>query len=123
MSSIKEDLTFEIGFYEGVLKRLPSDFLTVEILGSLYTEMGMIDEGLRMDRLATSLEPGNATARYNLACSLALKRKLAEALGELHKAVKLGYDDVEWMLKDPDLEGLRVLPEFRRIVEMVRGES
>ena len=74
------DPAFEIGFFESVLRRDPNYSEVIEILGGLYTKMGRISDGLRMDRRLVRLQPGNHTAHYNLACSLALCRRKAEAL-------------------------------------------
>jgi hypothetical protein len=75
-----------------------------------------------MDRRMVRLEPDNATAHYNLACSLALTRRRADALRELRRALDLGYDDFRWMQQDPDLASLRDDPEFRALFPAV-GKS
>lgn len=106
------DHEFEIGFFESVLRRNPSYADVVEILGGLYTKHGRIADGLRMDRKLVRLMPENATAHYNLGCSLALVKRKAEALRALEKAVELGYRDHEWMEQDPDLDSLKNHPAF-----------
>lgn len=116
----KEDLNFEIQFYEGVFKRLPEDFHTVEILANLYTQAGRIEEGLKMDQLAVKIQSKNATAHYNLACSYCLKGMLDAALKALKKAVDLGYNDLKWLMKDPDLNALHDMPEFVNIVKELK---
>jgi tetratricopeptide (TPR) repeat protein len=114
---------FEIRFFEGVLRRNPRDTDVIEILGGLYTREGRIDEGLRMDRRLVRLLPENATAHYNLACSLALKNRRSDAMRALERAVELGYRDVEWLLQDPDLEGLKGHPAFKALVAHLSPES
>lgn len=114
--SRKEDPAFEIGFFESVLRRDPTYTDVIEILGGLYTKTGRIADGLKMDRKLVRLLPSNATAHYNLACSLALSKRPADAMRSLGEAVKLGYDDLDWMLQDPDLEGLKENSEFKRLV-------
>ncbi|HEU5079818.1 MAG TPA: hypothetical protein VFT72_11445 [Opitutaceae bacterium] len=114
--SRKEDPAFEIGFFESVLRRDPTYTDVIEILGGLYTKTGRIADGLRMDRKLVRLLPTNATAHYNLACSLALSKRPSDAMRSLSEAVKLGYEDIDWMLQDPDLEGLKDHPEFKRLV-------
>ncbi|MEY3608914.1 MAG: hypothetical protein RLZZ447_1702 [Verrucomicrobiota bacterium] len=110
------DAEFEIRFFESVLRREPSYARVVEILGGLYTRLGRIPDGLRMDRRMVRLEPDNSTAHYNLACSLALTRRRTDALRELRRALELGYDDFRWMQQDPDLASLRDDPEFRALL-------
>ncbi len=114
-----EDPEFEIGFFESVLRRNPGYTDVIEILGGLYTRNGRITDGLRMDRRMVRLRPENATAHYNLACSLALCGRKADALKSLRKAVDLGYVDLPWMMKDADLAELREHPEFVRLLKQM----
>ena len=95
----------------------------IEILGGLYTRSGRIAAGLRMDRRLVRLQPANATARYNLACSLALSKRRGDALAELKRAVQLGYGDADWMRRDPDLANLRNHPEFVALLSRLRPHS
>jgi len=114
------DAEFEVRFFESVLRREPGYARVIEILGGLYTRLGRIPDGLRMDRRMVRLEPDNATARYNLACSLALSKRPGEALTILAQSIALGYDDAEWMASDPDLAALHKRPEFQTLLELVR---
>jgi Flp pilus assembly protein TadD len=113
---IEADATFETGFFESILRNNPSDITVLELLGGLYTRQGRIMDGLRVDRRLVRLQPDNATAHYNLACSLALTKRTADALRTLRRAVSLGYHDFEFMAEDPDLVSLRKHPEFRRLL-------
>ncbi len=119
----KERTSFETDFFEKILKRCPDYADVVEILGGLYTRQGRIDDGLKMDRKLVRLEPDNAHAHYNLACSLALKRRHRDAIQSLEHAIELGYDDREWMLKDPDLEALKRFPAFRKLAAAMKASG
>ena len=119
----KEDPEFEINFYESVLRRDPSYTDVVELLGGLYTKVGRISDGLKMDRKLVRLLPENATAHYNLACSLALSKRRNDALRSLKKAVALGYVDGDWMSQDPDLDDLKDHPEFVRLLDDLKPHS
>ena len=117
------DPAFEIAFFESVLRRDPGYVDVVEILGGLYTKQGRIADGLKMDRKLVKLQPSNATAHYNLACSLALSRSKADALRALRQAVHFGYRDFDWMQQDPDLEELKQHPEFLSLLEQLKPQS
>lgn len=108
---------FEISFYESILKKDPKYVEVIELLGGLYTRAGRIDDGLKMDRKLVRLRPGNPVVHYNLACSLALKRRLKDAFTVLTKAVELGYRDIKWVQEDPDLENLRNHPSYQRLLD------
>lgn len=119
----KSDPAFEITFFESVHRRCPRYADVIELLGGLYTKTGRIADGLRMDRKLVKLQPTNATAHYNLACSLALSNRPLDALDALRVALKLGYTDYEWMRQDPDLVSLKVDPEFQRILADVKSAA
>jgi hypothetical protein len=117
------DAAFEVGFYESVLRHDSRSVEVIEILGGLYTKLGRIADGLRMDRRLVRLQPSNPTAHYNLACSLALSKRNTDALRSLRHAVGLGYRDVEWMSHDPDLQGLKRSREFGAIVAQLKPQG
>ena len=117
------DPEFEIRFFESVLRRDPAYVTVVELLGGLYTRYGRIADGLKMDRRLVKLQPANATAHYNLACSLALSKRKNDALRELRQAVELGYRDFDWMQQDPDLEALKHHPEFQALLNRLKPHS
>jgi hypothetical protein len=117
------DTVFEIGFFEAVLRHDGQCVEVIEILGGLYTKQGRIADGLKMDRRLVRLQPANATAHYNLACSLALSKRNLDALRSLRHAIGLGYRDFEWMSHDPDLQGLKRNPAFGALVEQLKPQS
>ncbi|MDD3180686.1 MAG: hypothetical protein PHQ04_10075 [Opitutaceae bacterium] len=121
--STKSDPEFDIAFYEQVLTRCPDYVEVVELLGGLYTRTGRIADGLRMDRKLVRLRPDDATAHYNLACSLALSKRRGDALRALRKAVALGYNDLPWLEKDPDLDGIKQHPEFLKLIGELKPQS
>ena len=117
------DTAFEVGFFESVLRHDRQCVEVIEILGGLYTKLGRIADGLKMDRKLVRLQPENPTAHYNLACSLALSKRNPEALRSLRDAVALGYRDFEWMSHDPDLLGLKRNPDFRALVAQLKPQT
>lgn len=119
----QHDPEFEIGFYENVLRRDPSYAEIVELLGGLYTKQGRIADGLKMDRKLVRLQPKNPTAHYNLACSLALSKRPADALKSLKDAVALGYRDADWMRQDPDLDPIKERPEFTNLLAQLKQSA
>ena len=119
----KHDPQFEIEFFESVHRRCPDYLEVVGLLGGLYTRVGRITDGLKMDRKLVRLDPENPTAHYNLACSLALCRKRPDALRSLRRALALGYDDLDWMQQDPDLEILKNDPEFQKLLRQLKPQS
>jgi tetratricopeptide (TPR) repeat protein len=110
-----EDLEFEIRFFEGIARRDANYIEALQILGDAYTKTGQWRKGLQVDERLARLCPDNPLVFYNLACSYALQNRLDEAFGALDKSIKLGYNDEQWLDKDPDLENLRRDRRFERI--------
>jgi tetratricopeptide (TPR) repeat protein len=102
----RDSFDFELGFFKDLHKRMPKDARVVAILAHLYTQTGQLDAGLRLDRKLARLTPEDPTVHYNLACSLSLKGRMADALKALRTAITFGYDDYVWMCNDPDLTDL-----------------
>ena len=117
------DPVFEIEFFESVLRRNRDYAAVIELLAGLYTKQGRIADGLRMDRRLVKLQPGNPTAHYNLACSLALIKRNGAALRALRDAIALGYRDFDWMQQDPDLDALKDRPEFLELLQQLKPQS
>jgi tetratricopeptide (TPR) repeat protein len=103
--------------------RHPENLDALSELGHVYTRLGRYQDGLSIDRELVRRAPGDATAHYNLACSLALLGTFDEALRELEAAVELGYDDLAHLLGDDDLASLRALPRFLALVRALQGDA
>jgi tetratricopeptide (TPR) repeat protein len=110
-------LSFETGIAAAFLRAEPGHREALEMLGHALTRQGKHLDALEVDRQLVGMEPDNAYVRYNLACSLSNLGKVEEALKELEAAIELGYDDLSYMQKDPDLERVRKDPRYRRLLE------
>ena len=119
----KEDLDFGIQFYEGILKDSPNFIETLMALGDLYTKKGLYQKGLEIDLRLTKLRPDNAVVFYNLACSHALLRNIPSALRAIRTAIDLGYEDIEYIDQDPDLENLRQDQQFLEYLDEIRKKQ
>jgi hypothetical protein len=107
-------LDVEIGFLEGLTCREQGWVDALKLLGDAYTQRGRIQDGLRVDERLAGLCPEDPEVHYNLACSLSLSRQFDQAFAALDRAFKLGYTDVEWLNKDPDMADLRKHPLYKK---------
>ena len=98
--------------------RCPEDPDILKALGDLHTATGRFEEGLEIDRKLITVCPEDPDVWYNYACSCALHALADEAVSALEKAVRLGYDNYQWMLQDSDLESLRSDERFKRLVSV-----
>ena len=112
-----DDRTFEILFLEGLLPALPNCVELLMALAEDYTAVGLNEKGLALDRRLTHLRPCDPVVHYNLACSLSLVSNTDESLESLTRAIRLGYNDLDHMRTDPDLENVRRHPRFEMLLE------
>lgn len=117
------DIEFEIAFYENVLKGAPDFVEALMAIGDLYTKAGHWQKGLTVDIKLASLRPDDAMVHYNLACSYALLNQLPAALAAVNKAIELGYDDFDYLKKDPDLENLLKDPQVREHIQLLEKKQ
>ncbi len=112
----REDLDFEITFYEKILKQNP-DFINALIaLGDAYTKRGRYKDGLKIDKKLIKLKPDDPIVYYNLACSYSLLKMADSSLSALKKAIHLGYCDFAFVEKDPDLQFIREDPRYKELL-------
>lgn len=109
-------LDFDIDFFERLLARKADSIDVLRILAELVSKKGNHERAVALDGRLVDLLPDDYLARYNLACSLARAGRAEEAIDSLSRAVLLGYDDLEHMESDPDLESLQDHPDFRALL-------
>jgi tetratricopeptide (TPR) repeat protein len=113
-------LDFQIQFMEGIVRRDPEYVDALQLLGDHYTQRGRFAQSLKVDERLAQLQPEDPLVYYNLACSYSLNRQFHLAIEALEKALRLGYRDLTWLAKDPDLRQLRKHEGFRRIHDLLR---
>ena len=119
----ERDGMVELRFLEGLRRRRPDDTGVLRALGDLYSRLGYNQQALDADRELVGKSPDDAVAWYNLACSQALSGMVDEAFRSLVRALQLGYDDLDWMMRDSDLSSLRKDPRFEGIVKRIRANK
>lgn len=116
----KEGEEFIISFYEGILKRSPYLADCLKYLGNAYTAKGMYGKGLEIDKQLSRLEPNDSEVIYNLACSYSLLKKTNLAIQSLTRAFNLGYNDIEHLEKDSDMNNIRHDKRYIELVNMLK---
>jgi len=119
----KTDDEFAIWFLEGVLDKYPTYVECLMYLGNAYTATGMYKKGLEVDLKLEKLRPEDPLVHYNLACSFSLLEMLGESLESLEKAVDLGYDDLEYLENDGDLDGVKNEDGYKVLIHKLKKPS
>jgi len=116
----KDDLEFEIQFYEGLLKKKPDFIEAMSTLGDLYTKKGFYKKGLVLDEKLSLFKPEDPIVLYNLACSYSLLQETDKALRTIKRAINCGYDNFDYLEHDDDLTHLRNDIRFKKYFSRVR---
>jgi tetratricopeptide (TPR) repeat protein len=114
-SKADELLEFEIAFYEKLVGAYPEFIDALIPLGNAYTRRGLYEKGLDIDLRLTRLRTADSIIWYNLACSYSLLNRVEDAFGALRRAFELGYADMDYLRKDPDLQNLRASTRYREL--------
>ncbi len=119
----KTDDEFTIWFLEGVLDKYPTYVECLMYLGNAYTATGLYENGLAVDLKLEKLRPGDPLVHYNLACSYSLMGMLSESLEALEKAIASGYDDLEHLVNDSDLDGVKDEDGYKTLIHKLKNSS
>ncbi len=93
------------------------------LLGSLLKKPGCLEESVTACKKAVLLDPECTAAYYDLACYYSLLSKREQALAAMEMALCKGFSDFEWLRRDPDLEDLRLNPEFEFLLQSYRQKN
>lgn len=93
------------------------------LLGAILKRPGSLEECVRACKKALLLDPDCLAAYYDLACYYSLLGKREQSLAAMEMALCKGFTDFAWLLKDPDLDGLRRTPEFDLLLRSYREKS
>lgn len=113
-------LDFEIGLSRAVLKNNPTDLRALQMLGNALTRTKKHKEALKIDKRIIQIIPREPVAHYNLACSYSNLNDIDNAFTALRSALKLGYRDISFIMKDKDLKNLRENPRFIKLISQFR---
>ena len=103
--------------YEKVVKMDPYNVQAFNNLGVIYMGEKNYTAAMLRFNYALDVKHDYSDAHYNLACVLAKKNDLPRSLSYLKKAIQLNPEVRQWAKNDGDLDALRHLSEFKKLVE------
>jgi TolB-like protein/Tfp pilus assembly protein PilF len=95
----------------------PDDARAVQIGAGAAANLGDGAKALDYAQRALKINPDDPLLLYNIACMHARLGNPDESLNALEKAVDKGYGQKDWVEHDTDLDSLREIPRFKRIIE------
>lgn len=95
----------------------PDDARAATMRAVALCRLGRVDEGLSWADRALEMDREDAGVRYNAACLFSVAGDSQRALECLEEALDVGFGNVRWLEKDPDLDNLRGNPLFTALME------
>lgn len=104
--------------YNKLLTLDPKNWGAWNDVGIAYTEVKDYKKAKEIYIKLLDQNPKNSEIYfYNLACLSALQNKKSEAIEYLEKSLINGYDDYDHLTKDTDLDSLREMPEYKKLLK------
>lgn len=106
-----------IKLLEQQLELTPDDARACIMAGVAHSSLGDSVAALAYVKRALAIDSDDPMLLYNIACVYAEIGKPEDAMTSLERAVDAGFGHKEWIEHDPDLETIRAMPRFRKILE------
>ena len=117
---LNEKYSQAIPYYENALKMDSAFTNATSRLGYCYLTVKKYDEAIKLYLKAVaddSVINNRSLYFYNIACAKSIQLKKEEALHFLDNALKAGYSDIKHLEEDTDLDNIRSMPAFKKIIE------
>ena len=110
-------------YFERHLKKNPDDQNKKMNYAILLEFLGRTEESLRIADELISAPNADGNTIYNGACIIARQGEHEKAIAALRKAVEKGFTNLEIFRSDPDLDGLRGMPEFEELMKKLEEKK
>ncbi len=95
---------------------VPDDTRARGMLANNYAILGQRDAALREVNMVLAMRPNDSNIIYNSACIYGIFNQKKEALDLLRKAKDIGFPNLDWAARDPDLACLHDDPDFQALL-------
>ena len=110
-----QELQSAVKTFKQILEEEPQNGEAWFYLGLSFHSQKMYPEAIDAYKSADSLNFAPARTRYNLACSYSLLNEKGKALHALAEAINAGFQQLQLLLSDADLDNLRKEPAFQEL--------
>ena len=97
------------------LELTPDNVRARILLAADYASLGLRSDAIRELERAVEMRPNDSNIPYNAACTYGVMQMKTEALALARKTIAVGYTNLDWMSRDPDLACPHGDPEFQRL--------
>ena len=103
--------------FSALIEKYPNDSTAYNDRAAVYVRQNKFDKAKDDLNKALQINRNDPVTYYNFASLYALQKQSAPALASLDQALKMGFNDYDFLRSDPDLNNIRKLPEFRKVLE------
>jgi spermidine synthase len=103
--------------YEKALSASPNFLRALNAYADVSAVLSRYDNAINTYRKMLTIKPGNPNIYYNLACLYSKQNKLEDSIHSLKKAVEKGYKNFENIKNDEDLDNIKNLSEYKKLVK------
>ncbi|MCM8805078.1 MAG: hypothetical protein NC833_07505 [Candidatus Omnitrophica bacterium] len=114
-----EKILKEKTFYEKLLKINPNFLEVLFQMSSIYIYLKDYKNALKIDKKIAKLLPFDPISYYNLACDYSMLGDIEKSLKNLKIAINLGFKNIKYIKKDPDLKNIRKGKKFKEIEKII----
>jgi Flp pilus assembly protein TadD len=100
----------------------PTDVRALYLGGGALYQTGEEEAGKSWIRRALELDPNGIGTLYNVACFYSTTGHPDEAFECLERAIAVGFDTIDWVMNDPDLDRIRTDPRFGELLKKFKTQ-
>ncbi|NNE47937.1 MAG: protein kinase [Rhodothermales bacterium] len=115
MARTEETLNRALEVFDRYLAQHPDDARARMIHAQNLVQVDRTDDAREEAAKAMDLNPTDPLVLYNAACFYSRIMEVEKAVAALNGAVSGGFQDLEWMKNDPDLENIRQEPGYLEV--------
>ena len=105
---------------EEAIRKFPESSRPAQLGAATLASLGEKKQAAEWMERAMAVDPDDTHIQYNAACTWALLGEKEKALDLLERwSSHVGRENKDWMQEDPDLESLRELPRYKKILELI----
>jgi len=109
--------------FSAALQLQPNYIPALNDLGTLYAIRHENYKAIAMFRKMTEVDPKQVIAYYNIACLHSKLNEKQEAVEWLQKAIENGYDNIEKIETDKDLDNIRGNPAYAELLHHLKKKQ
>ena len=100
----------------------PDDVRAIYMAANSMVALGHLERGREWAKRALSMRPDDPMVLYNLGCIYSLAESSDDALDCLERAVDKGLLQRGWFANDSNLDSLRSLPRFQKLLDRLPSD-